>query len=331
MLVKRVFLSLVVLALAATAALGGAWLWLDREAVRTGPLGETARVVVPAGLGVRAIGDMLVENTIISNTMVFRLRARLSGAHTRLRAGEYDFPAAISLDGVLALLQSGKTVVRRLTVAEGLTTAEALALVAAADGLSGTLSTSTGPGEGRLLPETYHYAWGDGRDELVGRMADDMDTVVATLWQAHGKGHALTSPRQVLTLASIVEKETAVADERPRIAAVFLNRLKVGMRLQSDPTVVYALTKGLGPLGRELTRADLQVENPYNTYRVKGLPPGPIANPGRAAIEAVLKPAITDELYFVASGDGGHVFARTLAEHNKNVQQWRRINNGQAK
>ena len=218
-------------------------------------------------------------------------------------------------------LVAGKTVVHRLTVTEGMTSAEVVAALNAAPDLAGEILKV--PEEGSLLPETYHYALGDNRAVLIERMQRAMARLVDELWEARDPALALDDAQQAVVLASVVEKETALADEMPVVAGVFHNRLRQGMRLQADPTVIYALTGGKKPLGRALRRADLWVESPYNTYRNKGLPPGPIANPGRAALAAVLHPAETDALYFVADGSGGHAFAKTLDEHNRNVARWR--------
>jgi UPF0755 protein len=184
------------------------------------------------------------------------------------------------------------------------------------------------PPEGSLLPETYRYSYGDTRAEMIKRMSRAMDDELDTLWKGRDEGLPFHSPDEAVILASLVEKETAVPAERSRIAAVFLNRLKKGMRLQSDPTVVYAITQS-GPLGRGLTRQDLDIASPYNTYQVAGLPPGPIANPGKEALYAVMHPLKTQDLYFVADGTGGHTFATTLEEHNANVRKWRKIRDGQ--
>jgi UPF0755 protein len=197
------------------------------------------------------------------------------------------------------------------------------ALLGQADGLEGT--TASTPSDGSLLPDTYHYSYGDKRADILGRMAKAMDVTLAELWAKRAADLPLTSPTEALILASIVEKETAIPAERGRIAAVFINRLKKGMRIDSDPTVVYGLTAGAGPLGRALTRDDLKIDHPYNTYRISGLPPGPICNPGRDSLAAVMNPLATDEYYFVADGTGGHVFARTLDEHNRNVANWRKL------
>ena len=311
------------LGLALALLVGGISAWGYAGYTRSGPLTAAKTVIVPRGSGVGGIAAKLTDAGVLSIPLVFRLGVTISGADTSLRAGEFVFPAGISPRDVLALLRSGKTVVRRLTVAEGLTTTEVLAQIQRTEGLEGDAGTA--PGEGSLLPETYHFAYGDGRDAMVRRLAAAMDKTLAELWAAAAPAPLLKNPAEALILASIVERETARPEERGRIAAVFLNRLRRGMRLQSDPTVIYGLSRGGASLGRPLSRADLGAPTPYNTYLIDGLPPTPIANPGRAAIAAVLNPALTDELYFVADGSGGHVFARTLAEHNRNVAAWRKF------
>ena len=223
----------------------------------------------------------------------------------------------------MEILRSGETVVRRLTIPEGLTSQEIVAVVASAEGLRGDLVAT--PGEGSLLPETYHYSWNDERGQLIERMAAAQQELLDELWANRDPDLPLASPEEALILASIVEKETAVDGERALVASVFFNRLKRSMRLQSDPTVVYGITQGQGPLGRALTRADLNAPSAYNTYLIDGLPPGPIANAGRAALVAVFHPASTSYLYFVADGSGGHAFAETLEEHNQNVAKWRKL------
>jgi UPF0755 protein len=289
-------------------------------------LAGPATVVIAKGSGLAGIALQLEASGIISSGRVFVWAARLTGGARALRAGEYAFPARASMEAVLETLVAGRTVLRRLTVPEGLTARQIVALVEGAGGLEGSVAPL--PKEGSLLPETYHYAYGDPRGTLVERMRRDMGRAVAKLWADRAEGLPFDKPEEAVILASVVEKETALPAERSRIAAVFINRLKKGMRLQSDPTVVYALTGGRGALGRKLTRADLDVDHPYNTYRNLGLPPGPICNPGRASLGAVLHPAKTEELYFVADGSGGHVFAKTLAEHNRNVAEWRRVRPG---
>lgn len=320
---KHVLAFLFSTALIGFIAVGGGFFYVKGQAAQAGPHDFEVRVVVDAGSSVTTIADNLVREGVVKDALVFRLWARARDQHRRLRAGEFAVPANASSDDVLKLLVSGKTVVRKLTLPEGLTMTEALILVQDAEGLKGPITAI--PDEGWLLPETYHYSWGDERVDMVLNMSVAMEDAVNEVWAERPKGFALKSRLELLTLASIVEKETAVAKERPMIAAVFFNRLNKGMRLQSDPTVVYALTEGSGPLGRALTRDDLKADSSYNTYQVKGLPPGPIALPGLAALQAVVNPATTDALYFVADGAGGHVFAKTLKQHNRNVAKWRKF------
>ena len=309
-----------VLGLALILVVAG-WLYLRGEFDRPGPVRSERTVVLPQGLGAWDIAERLAEAGVIDDPTLFVAGLWLEDRQHALKAGEYVFEPLIAPRGVMEKLVAGDTVVRRLTIVEGMTGAEIVAALSAAPGLTGDIATL--PAEGSLLPETYHYGLGDSRAALVERMQRGMARLVDELWSARDAAAGLDDARQAVVLASVVEKETAVAEERPLVAAVFLNRLRRGMRLQSDPTVIYALTGGEGPLGRPLTRADLRVDSPYNTYRYGGLPPGPIANPGRAALAAVLHPAETPALYFVADGSGGHAFAETLAEHNRNVARWR--------
>ncbi len=290
---------------------------------RPGPLAADTALVVPRGADSHAIARQLAAAGVIEDALLFRLGVRYLGAARRLKAGEYAFPAAVSMREAVEILSSGETVVRRLTVPEGLTSVEVVGLVAGAEGLAGAAPAP--PPEGSLLPETYHFAWADDRKALVERMERALGGVLGELWPKRDPGVPLANPAEAVILASIVEKETGVPGARPLVASVFVNRLRRGMRLQSDPTVVYGLTGGRGPLGRALTKTDLATPSPYNTYLIDGLPPGPIANPGRAALEAVLMPAKTRYLYFVANGTGGHAFAETLAAHNRNVAKWRRL------
>lgn len=317
-------LTSLLLSFAVIAGVVLAWGWI--EFTKPGPLDRPINVVIPRGAGLDGIAARLFEAGVIADRRILVLGAKATGRARGLKAGEFRFAARLSPREVLDVLESGQTVVRRLTVAEGLSSAAIITLLNSAEGLDGTLDTI--PPEGGLLPETYHYAWGDARTELLRRMAGARSETLTRLWAGRAEGLPYDTPEQALILASIVEKETGVADERPLIAGVFVNRLKRGMRLQSDPTVAYGIAGGAG-LGRPLTHADLKRPTPYNTYTQDGLPQGPICNPGAEAIAAVLNPAQTDFLYFVADGTGGHAFARTLAEHNRNVRAWRRYQRNQ--
>lgn len=303
--------------------LGGGFLWLRHAYRAPGPARGATVLVVPRGSGLAAIATQLFEAHVIASREVFVVGTTLAGAAHQLEAGEYRFPAHVSAYQAMRLMREGKTVVHRLTVPEGLTTPEVMALVGKAPALSGPLPPV--PAEGALLPQTYDYTLGETRAAMIARMKRAMAAEVAKLWAARAPGLPLANPEQAVILASIIEKETALAAERPVIAGVFYNRLRLGMRLQSDPTVIFAVTGGQGPLGRPLSDADLATPSPYNTYRVNGLPPGPIDNPGQASLIAALHPASTEDLYFVADGRGGHVFAKTLAGQDRNVARWRKL------
>lgn len=303
-------------------AIGGAVFWVALAFEGRGPLTAERTVILPKGAGLGVVAETLEREGVITSARLFAVGVWWHGQTRRLKAGEYRFVAGTSMRGAMELLRSGRTVVRRLTIPEGLTVAEVLRLVAAADGLDGTPPAALP--EGALLPETYHFSYGDDRAKLVERMRRSMDEALAELWPKRSPDLPVATPQQALVLASLVEKETGKPEERRLVASVFVNRLKRGMKLQSDPTVIYGLTQGRGPLDRALTRADLDSATPWNTYRIDGLPPTPIANPGRAALEAALQPAATRYLYFVADGSGGHAFAETLEQHNRNVRDWRR-------
>ncbi|RMF16994.1 MAG: endolytic transglycosylase MltG [Alphaproteobacteria bacterium] len=292
--------------------------------VAPGPLNGAQRIVVDPGMGGGALVRRLYRDGVISHPLVMRVTMRLSGIDRHLRVGEFMVPAHASVHRVMDVLLHAPPLLRFATVPEGWSSAEVAAMVEQLPGLRGSLASV--PPEGSLLPDTYAYSWGERRADLITRMQHAMEDFLASAWAQRDPGLPLGKPGEAVTLASIVELETARADERPMIAAVFLNRLKRGMRLQADPTVVYGASRRSGEVrSRPPTRAEISRSTPFNTYRIAGLPPTPIANPGRAAILAVLHPAKTDALYFVADGCGGHVFARTLAEHRRNVARWRKM------
>jgi UPF0755 protein len=298
-----------------------ACLWGLYQLDRPGPHTKDVTLVLPRGIGVRGMADRLADAGAVHHPLAFVGAALLADKAGALKSGEYRLPVGASARAIVDLLAEGKTVVRQLTVPEGLTVKQVLALVAEADGLQDAVADA--PPEGALAPETYNYSWGDVRADMVARMRRTQSKLLSDLWAQRAADLPLASPQEALILASIVERETATPDERPRVAAVFINRLKKGMKLQSDPTVIYGLSGGLGVLDRPLSRADLQKALPHNTYVIDGLPPSPIANPGRAALQAVVKPLATEDLYFVTDGSGGHAFAKTLDEHNRNVRRLR--------
>ncbi|SLN48247.1 endolytic transglycosylase MltG [Oceanibacterium hippocampi] len=315
-------LGVAVVAFAAFFAALAGYGWHLYQQPRDGA-GDDIRIVVGAGGGVRSVAAELEAVGAIGSRWVFLLGSRLEGFDRRLRAGEYLLPANASPAEIATMMVEGRTVVRKLTVAEGLLSSQILDVLANAEGLQGEIAEI--PPEGSLLPETYHYSWGDRRADIVARMQQSMQETLASLWPTRAAELPFATPEEAVILASIVEKETGVAAERPEIAGVFVNRLRKGMRLQSDPTVAYGITEGKAPLGRPLSRADLRDANAYNTYVIDGLPPGPIANPGRASIAAVLNPATTSNFYFVADGSGGHAFSETLNGHLRNVREWRKL------
>ncbi|MCB9957787.1 MAG: endolytic transglycosylase MltG [Rhodospirillaceae bacterium] len=305
--------------LTVTVVAGLGVLALIRASEAPGPADREITVVVPRGAGVESIASLLTAEGVIDEPRLFVVTAVLRGDSGSLQAGEYAFPPRASVVDVLARLNDGAVLTYQVTVPEGWTSAQVVAALNANEHLTGAVAAV--PPEGSLLPETYRFRRGDTRAELLDRMARAHDALLAELWEARAADLPFDTPQEAVTLASIVEAETPLAEERPVVAGVFVNRLETGMRLDSDPTVAYAITQGRQPLGRPLTRADINAtQSPYNTYRSNGLPPGPINNPGRAALEAALNPAETPYLFFVADGSGGHVFAETLAEHNRNVR-----------
>ncbi len=301
--------------------------WVETEIDRPGPTTIAKVIYIPRGLGSDAIGQQLMDEDLIEKPWLLMAAQQLRRDPRALRAGEYEIAAGASLAAILEQLRAGRTIVRRLTVPEGLTSSQILDLIRTADGLEGA-APATLP-EGSLLPETYHYQKGDRRADLVKRLQTAMTAAIAEAWSNRTLSVPLRTPEELVVLASIVEKETGLAAERERVAGVFINRLRKNMRLQSDPTVLYGVVGGAGAT-RSLTRTDLDTDTPWNTYTRAGLPASPITNPGRAALMAAAKPLTTDDFYFVADGTGGHAFAKTLDEHNRNVAKWRQIERARA-
>ncbi len=312
----------IVLLVALLAAMGGGAVLIGLRAYdMPGPLAADAQVVVPRG-AVATIGNALAEAGVVADPHAFALAASLTSRNGAVRAGEFAFPAQASLRQVLDILRTARPVQRRITIPEGLTAAQIVTLLDRAEGLVGSVEAPT---EGTILPETYSFEFGATRASIIERARAAMDKAVAETWAGRAEGLPLATPRELVILASVVERETGKPEERARVAAVFVNRLRRGMPLQSDPTVAYAASEGTGALDRPISRADLDREHPFNTYRNAGLPPGPIASPGLASLRAAANPAQTEELYFVADGTGGHTFSRTLDEHNRAVARWRAI------
>ena len=281
---------------------------------------STTTLIVPKGAGLVAVAKTLEERQAISDDRLFSLGAVLHGAQSELQAGEYTVPQGASMATILKMLRTGDTVSRKLSVPEGLTVSQIIARLDAVSSLTGTIEVL--PAEGSLLPETYYYSFADSRQDIIDRMRHSMQSGLASLWAQRQEGLPLTSSQDAVILASIVEKETSINGERRHIAGVFMNRLRQGMPLQSDPTIIYGISGG-EPLGRGLRRSEIKDKTAYNTYHFKGLPPGPISNPGIKAIAAVLNPLKTEDIFFVADGTGGHAFAATYKEHQKNVRAWR--------
>ena len=326
-------MTVLVLAVLAAAA---AFYFGDRMFNEAGPLAQGTTYLVAKGASASEIGAGLERKGIITDARLFSIAKRFYMPHRSLKAGEYRIEAHASMRSVMDLLQSGKSILYSLTFPEGLTVKEIFGLLADDPVLSGPLPEELPP-EGSLMPDTYKFTRGTSRQEIVDKMKAADRRAVDRIWQARQPDLPFSSKREMVVLASIVEKETGKSGERPLVASVFVNRLRKGMRLQSDPTVIYGLFGGDGkPSGRPLYQSDLDKKTPYNTYDIAGLPPTPICNPGRAALEAVANPSKSSDLYFVADGTGGHVFSSTLKEHNANVRRWREIeaarknDNGQA-
>jgi UPF0755 protein len=307
----------------------GATLYVGRERFEAaGPLPQDKVVNIPRGLGTKDISDLLVREGVIDQPYVFVGGVIALKARGDLKSGEYKFTAHASIADVVGTLIEGKVVQHAITVPEGLTSEQIIAKLQENDALTGQVKEI--PREGSLLPDTYKFTRGMTREQIVQRMQSEDKRILQEIWSHRDPDLPLKSPEELVTLASIVEKETGKPDERTRVAAVFVNRLRRKMRLQSDPTIIYGLVGGKGSLGHPILKSEKDQPTPYNTYIVDGLPPGPIGNPGRASLEAVAKPARTKELYFVADGTGGHVFSETYEAHQKNVAKLRQMEQGAA-
>lgn len=300
------------------ALIGGAAMWGLRDWVGPGPSTEQRTITIADGATLTTAARVLEQKGAIRSSTRFLRLAKLFGTDAPIRAGEFEVPARASGATILKLLQQGQTKQRFVTIPEGMPAVLVRERLMAEPLLTGTIAV---PAEGSVLPDSYSFEKGEPRAAVLARMQAAMRQTLAELWAKRKPTTVVRSPQEAVILASIVEKETAIAAERRTVAAVYSNRVRIGMRLQADPTTIYPITKGK-PLGRRIRRSELDAVNGYNTYAKAGLPIGPIANPGRASIAAVLDPASSRALYFVADGKGGHVFAETLAQHNANVQRW---------
>jgi UPF0755 protein len=318
---------LVIMGMSGFAVLGlaimllGLWaVWTYRGPGPEAASGEISSVVLRRGAGLNEIASSLERAGVIRSGAIFKAAAQVTGVARDLKAGEYEFASGASMARVLDDIRAGRVVRHQVTIPEGATSEMVIEMLNAEEALTGLAPT---PPEGTVLPETYDFQRGEDRAAVLQRMMDARDKLLAALWAQRQPGLPVTTPEEAVILASIVEKETGVASERPQVASVFTNRLRKGMRLESDPTIIYYITKGK-PLGRRILKSELEnPANTYNTYQIDGLPPTPIANPGRAALAAVLDPPQSEYLFFVADGTGGHAFAVTYEDHKRNVAKWR--------
>lgn len=313
--------ALMTLLLVGVIGLTGMFYFVRSQFDQPGPLNYATVVVIPRGEGVSAIADRLEREGVIADRRIFVASSLYFRATDKLKAGEYAIKKNASIREVLDTLVEGKAILYSVSVPEGLTTWQVIERLKTTQELTGPVTVS--PAEGTLLPDTYRFAKGTSRDELLARMQSEQEKFVDKVWPTRASDIPVKTKQEAIILASIVERETGRADERQRVAAVFTNRLRSRMRLESDPTIIYGLTGGKGSLGRGILRSEMEQTTPYNTYRIPALPPTPISNPGRAALEATLRPAKTKDLFFVADGTGGHVFAEKFDEHLKNVAKWR--------
>jgi UPF0755 protein len=321
---NALFTFLLLLGLAA----GAAFMVGKQRFEAPGPLTEQKTVIIPRNSGVRDIADLLQKEGVIDQPWLFVAGVVALKAREDLKYGEYQFTPRVSLREVVSALMEGRVVQHTLTIPEGLTSEQIVARLTENPLLTGNIREI--PREGTLLPETYKFTRGTTREQMIQRMQQQQRKIVQEIWERRMPDLPLRTPEQLVILASIVEKETGKPEERTRVAAVFVNRLKQRMKLQSDPTIIYGLVGGKGTLGRPIMKSEIEQPTPYNTYVIEGLPPGPIANPGRASLEAAANPARTKELYFVADGTGGHVFSENYEQHQKAVARLRAIEQGAA-
>ena len=318
----------VVSALVLVALAAGIALFLGKQRFdAAGPLAADRVVNIPRGSGMRDIADILSREGVIDQSWLFMGGVLVLKAREDLKAGEYEFKAHSSMRDVVATIVEGKVVAHQVSIPEGLTSEQIVSRLLQDNILAGDIKEI--PREGSLLPDTYNFARGITREQMIARMQQAQQRVLRDIWDHRAPDLPLRTPEQLVVLASLVEKETGKAEERTRVAAVFVNRLKQKMKLQSDPTIIYGLVGGKGTLGRPILKSEIEQPTPYNTYVIDGLPPGPIANPGRASLEAAANPARTRELFFVADGTGGHAFAETYEQHQKNVARLRSIETDQ--
>ncbi|WP_373486807.1 endolytic transglycosylase MltG [Blastomonas sp.] len=314
-MLRRLGCLVLAAALAAVLLIGGNFFWGWSA---SGPAKQELSIVIPRGSSLGRAADLLEEAGAISSASAFLNRAKVFGGDAPIKAGEFIIPARASHSQILGILQGSDVVLRMVTVPEGMPSILVHEKLMAEPLLTGTVPV---PAEGSLLPESYSFERGEKRIAVMLRMQKAMQATLTELWPKRSPDTVVTSPQEAVILAAIVEKETGKSSERRMVAGVYSNRVRKGMMLQADPTIIYPITRGK-PLGRRIRQSEIADVNDYNTYAMTGLPKGPITNPGRASIEAVLNPAKTEALYFVADGTGGHVFANTLADHNRNVEKW---------
>jgi UPF0755 protein len=319
MIGNAIFSIILILAIGA----GVAYQYGKHRIETPGPLDGDKIVNIPKGLGLREIADLLARENVIDQPMVFISSVLVLKAKDELKFGEYKFTKQITLRETIDVIVEGKVIQHAFTIPEGLTSEQIVARLAEVDFLAGNIREI--PKEGTLLPETYNFPRGTTREQAIQRMQQMHRRALQEIWERRNPEVPVKTPEALVTLASIVEKETGRPDERSRVAAVFVNRIRQRMKLQSDPTIIYGLVGGKGTLGRPIMRSEIEQQTPYNTYVVEGLPPGPIANPGRASLEATANPARTKELFFVADGTGGHAFAENLGQHQVNVTKLRQF------